>query len=119
MKLARAAAEFGKEAVVQLINDQWYYLPDGMPVQARAVGTGPDWYLLSDPRGVTCYGVYAFGWRQFIYDRELGEYHGVACQLTLTDLRPAEWNAAALWQARTEPAHVTRSRARRHARPRV
>jgi hypothetical protein len=109
----------GEETVMQLIDDQWYYLPDGKPVQARAVGTAPDWYLLIDPRDITCYGVYTFGWRQFVYDQELGDYHGIACQLSLADLRPAESNAAALWQARMAPAQLPQVRARRYARPRV
>ena len=104
---------------MHLIDDEWYYLPDGKPVQAHAVGTAPDWYLLTDSSGVTCYGIYAFGLRQFVYDQELGDYHGISCELTLTDLRPAESNAAALWQERTTPARVRHVQTRRRARPQV
>jgi hypothetical protein len=103
---------------MHLIDDKWYYLPDGKLVQAHAVGTAPDWYLLTDPRGITCYGVYTFGLRQFVYDRELGDYHGISSQLTLSDLRPAEWNAATLWHAHAALAPVPQSRARQRTRSR-
>jgi hypothetical protein len=104
---------------MHLIDDEWYYLPDGKPVQAHAGGAAPDWYLLTDPSGVTCYGSYAFGLRQFVYDQELGDYRGISCKLMLTDLRPAEANAAALWQARTAALPVRHVQARRRARPQV
>jgi hypothetical protein len=104
---------------MHLIEGEWYFLPDGKPVQAHAVGTPPDWYLLTDPGGVTCYGSYSFGLRQFVFDQELGEYRGVSCELTLTDLRPAEWNAGTLWLERTAPTYVLDNRARRRHRPRV
>ena len=73
-----------------LIDGHWYELPDGTRVRATKVGGSPSWYLLSDDRDVPCYGVYAFGLRQFIYDLDLDDYRGVSCDLTLYDLHIAK-----------------------------
>jgi hypothetical protein len=58
-------------------------------VQLSAFGPAPGWYLLADARGVLYYGVYAFGMRQFLYDRDLGDYRAVSSDPTVDDLRLA------------------------------
>jgi hypothetical protein len=72
-----------------LIDGHWYELPDGTRVRATKVGGSPGWYLLCDDCYVPCYGVYTFGLHQFVFDPALGDYRGMACDLTISDLRQA------------------------------
>jgi hypothetical protein len=58
-------------------------------VQLSAFGPPPGWYLLADAGGVLDYALYAFGMRQFLYDRDLGDDRAVSCDPTVDDLRLA------------------------------
>jgi hypothetical protein len=73
---------------MQLLDGQWYLLPDGERVQAIESSSHPGSWRLDTPLGPA----YLFSdgaWKALHYDAAEDAYAVIPCDLTTDDLRPA------------------------------